>query len=98
MLDKINQLYQKLFPFVIEEGMNLTSIPYLNLYFYETGKKVELKASSSPIIYIIIHGSIHLTLDKEVKKYSQGTYFFTEIESPLTVQVEDNSLPLLLAI
>ncbi len=39
MLDKINQLYQKLFPFVIGEGMNLTSIPYLNLYFYETGKK-----------------------------------------------------------
>lgn len=90
LLQNINSILE---PFLLHNGENPTSLPFVKLYFFNS-EYIDLPTSNRPYFYLIIEGEIIFDGRLGKTNYTDGEYFISKIDTPKSARIVKNILRL----
>lgn len=86
MIDKIQNLYSAVKPYLSVSEKNATPVPYIDVYCYNQ-KEIVLPDTANPYIFLVISGRMRLLFAEGIYEYGPGQYFISAIDSPRTGEI-----------
>ena len=83
MIEKIQNLYSTVKPYLSVDGKNATSISYIDVYCYNQ-KEFVLSDTTNPYLMLVINGNMRLRFAEGIYDYIPGQYFISAIDCPRT--------------
>lgn len=83
MIEKIQNLYSTVKPYLSVDGKNATSISYIDVYCYNQ-KEFVLPDTTNPYLMLVINGNMRLHFAEGIYDYIPGQYFISAIDCPRT--------------